>query len=115
MADAVSFRRAERSDLSDIVRLLADDPLGSKRERFETPLPQAYLASAELLNLRPAQVMLVAAHNGDLAAAANAGLRTAFVVRPTEHGPRQDRDLEAERAWDVVADSFVGVAKAMGC
>ena len=89
--------------------------LGAETALAYKPLPQAYLASAELLNLRPAQVMLVAAHNGDLAAAANAGLRTAFVVRPTEHGPRQDRDLEAERAWDVVADSFVGVAKAMGC
>ncbi len=41
----VSFRRAERSDLPRIVRLLADDPLGARRERYETPLPGSYLAA----------------------------------------------------------------------
>src|SRR6185503_8938485 len=89
--------------------------LGSETARAYKPLPQAYLASAELLNLKPAQVMLVAAHNGDLAAAAAAGLATGFVARPTEHGPHQKVDFKADREWDVVADSFVGLAKAMGC
>ncbi|HZT47249.1 MAG TPA: haloacid dehalogenase type II [Hyphomicrobiaceae bacterium] len=89
--------------------------LGAETARAYKPLPQAYLASAELLNLEPGQVMLVAAHNGDLAAAANAGLRTGFVARPTEYGPHQRRDFKAEREWDVVADSFVTLAKAMGC
>jgi 2-haloacid dehalogenase len=78
-------------------------------------LPQAYLANAELINLRPDQVMLVAAHNGDLAAAAKAGLRTAFVARPSEHGPKQTRDLKADRDWDVITDSFIGLATAMRC
>ena len=36
------FRRAAEGDLPDIVRLLADDPLGAKRERYESPLPQSY-------------------------------------------------------------------------
>ena len=89
--------------------------LGAETARAYKPLPQAYLASAALLNLEPAQVMLVAAHNGDLAAAAAAGLRTAFVARPTEHGPHQKMDVRAEREWDVVSDSFPGVAEAMGC
>jgi 2-haloacid dehalogenase len=89
--------------------------LGAETARAYKPLPQAYLASAELLNLPPAQLMLVAAHNGDLAAAAACGLRTAFVVRPTEYGPHQKRDFKADREWDVVADSFVNLAKAMGC
>jgi 2-haloacid dehalogenase len=92
-----------------------DVVLGAETARAYKPLPQAYLASAALLNLAPGQVMLVAAHNGDLAAAAAAGLRTAFVVRPTEYGPHQKIDFKAERAWDVVADSFIGVAEAMGC
>ena len=89
--------------------------LGAETARAYKPLPQAYLASAELLNLKPAQVMLVAAHNGDLAAAANVGLRTGFVARPTEYGPHQKRDFKAERDWDVVTDSFTALAKAMGC
>jgi 2-haloacid dehalogenase len=92
-----------------------DVVLGAETARAYKPMPQAYLASAELLNLKPAQVMLVAAHNGDLAAAAKVGLATGFVARPTEHGPRQSRDFKADRDWDVVADSFVSLAKAMGC
>jgi 2-haloacid dehalogenase len=92
-----------------------DVVLGAETAQAYKPQPRAYLASAELLNLEPAQVMLVAAHNGDLAAAANCGLRTAFVARPTEYGPHQSRDVKAERDWDVVADSFVALARAMGC
>jgi 2-haloacid dehalogenase len=92
-----------------------DVMLGAETARAYKPLPQAYLASAALLNLEPAQVMLVAAHNGDLTAAAAAGLRTAFVARPTEHGPHQKMDIRPEREWDVVSDSFPGVAEAMGC
>jgi len=92
-----------------------DVVLGAETARAYKPLPQAYLASAELLNLAPSQVMLVAAHNGDLAAAAECGLRTAFVARPAEYGPHQKRDFKADRDWDVVTDSFTGLAKAMGC
>ena len=89
--------------------------LGAEPARAYKPLAQAYIGSAELLNLAPSQVMLVAAHNGDLAAAASAGLRTAFVARPKEYGAKQDRDFKAERDWDIVTDSFRGVATAMGC
>jgi 2-haloacid dehalogenase len=92
-----------------------DVVLGAETARAYKPLPQAYLASAELLNLAPGQVMLVAAHNGDLAAAAKVGLATAFVARPSEYGPHQSRDSKADRAWDVVTDSFTSLAKAMGC
>jgi 2-haloacid dehalogenase len=89
--------------------------LGAEPARAYKPQRQAYTETARLLNLAPHEVMLVAAHNGDLAAAAEAGLRTAFVLRPTEYGPNQKRDNRAERAWDVIADSFLGVADQMGC
>ena len=89
--------------------------LGAETARAYKPLPQAYLASAALLNLEPAQVMLVAAHNGDLAAASAVGLRTAFVARPQEYGPHQSRDFKAERDWDVACASFAELADAMGC
>ena len=92
-----------------------DVVLGAETARAYKPVPEAYLASARLLNVEPSQVMLVAAHNGDLAAAASTGLRTAFVARPTEYGPHQKHDFKADRDWDVVADSFTRVADAMGC
>jgi 2-haloacid dehalogenase len=89
--------------------------LGAEAARAYKPQPQAYLGSAQLINLKPEQVMLVAAHNSDLAAAAETGLRTAFVARPSEYGPHQKRDFKADRDWDVVTDSFTNLAKAMGC
>lgn len=92
-----------------------DVVLGAETARAYKPLAAAYLASAALLNLAPGQVMLVAAHNGDLAAAAASGLRTAFVARPAEYGPHQAHDFKAEREWDVVSDSFTGIAEKLGC
>ena len=39
---SLQFRKATRDDLPALVRLLADDVLGAKRERYETPLPETY-------------------------------------------------------------------------
>ena len=89
--------------------------LGAETARAYKPMPECYLRNAGLLNLEPHEMMLVAAHNNDLAAAASVGYRTAFVLRPLEHGPGQSRDTSAERDWDVITDSFSGVADAMGC
>ena len=51
------------------------------------PDPAVYLMAAGYLGFTPAQVMMVAAHPADLRTAAAAGLATAFVGRPEEHGP----------------------------
>src|SRR5262249_23729046 len=74
------------------------------------PDPATYRMAAELLGLAPAEVMLVAAHNSDLLAARREGLRTAFVARPTEYGPRQTKDFKAEHDFDIVAADFGEVA-----
>jgi 2-haloacid dehalogenase len=89
--------------------------LGAETAQAYKPQPAAYLRSAALLNLQPHEMMLAAAHNDDLAAAAKAGYRTAFIVRPGEHGPGIVKDLKAEHAWDVITDSCHGLADAMGC
>jgi len=89
--------------------------LGAESAQAYKPLPECYLRNAALLNLDPSEVMLVAAHNDDLAAAAATGYRTAFVVRRSEYGPEQKKDLAANQAWDIVTDSFIGVADAMRC
>lgn len=89
--------------------------LGAEPARAYKPMPQAYASNAEMLNLTPGEVMLVAAHNNDLAAAAKVGLRTAFVLRPNEHGPGKTKDPAAIQAWDVVTDGVTGLADAMGC
>jgi 2-haloacid dehalogenase len=89
--------------------------LGAEVVRTYKPQPAAYLGTADVLGLRPEECMMVAAHNDDLAAAQAAGMRTAFVLRPTEHGPSQTADLTAEGPWDVVVGDFVSLADALGC
>jgi 2-haloacid dehalogenase len=91
--------------------------LVTSAELFEHYKPDAetYLGAARLLGLKPAEVMMVAAHNGDLLAAQNNGLKTAFVARPTEYGPLQKVDFEATGNWDVVAKDFGGIADRLGC
>ncbi len=79
------------------------------------PDRETYLSAARLLGLPAEQVMMVAAHNNDLAAAQSFGLKTAFVPRPTEYGPLQQRDVTAEGDWDIVARDFNEIADRMGC
>jgi len=78
------------------------------------PAPETYRSVPDLLRVEPGQVMLVAAHNNDLVAARRESLRTGFVARPTEYGPRQTRDLKAEHEFDVVARDFIELAELMG-
>jgi 2-haloacid dehalogenase len=92
-----------------------DAILGAEVARHYKPQPEAYLITVDLLGLRAAECMMVAAHNGDLAAAAGCGLRTAFVPRPLEHGPGQRTDLAPTGTWDVVARDFEDLAAKLGC
>jgi 2-haloacid dehalogenase len=91
-----------------------DAILGAEVAQAYKPSPAAYLNTAEILGLKPEAVMLCAAHNGDLAAARACGLRTAFIPRPTEHGPGQAKDLAPTQDWDAVAQDFGVLADAMG-
>ena len=68
-------------------RLLWDAVLGADVARDFKPKRDVYLAACDAFNLEPAQCMMVAAHSRDLAAAAEAGLRTAHIARPDEAGP----------------------------
>jgi 2-haloacid dehalogenase len=77
------------------------------------PDPETYLGAARLLGLEPGQVMMVAAHEEDLDAAARTGLRTALVARPMEFGTRQD--AASEPRFDFNARDFVDLARQLGC
>src|SRR5438552_5542870 len=92
-----------------------DAVLGAEVARHYKPQPPAYLTTAALLGLEPGECLMVAAHNGDLAAAGKLGFHTAFVTRPTEYGPGQTTDLAPSQSWDVVTDSFLDLATRLGC
>ena len=56
----LSFRPATRDDVNDIVRMLADDPLGAKREAYGSPLPGRYFAAFEAIERDPNNELVVA-------------------------------------------------------
>ncbi|GHU26356.1 dehalogenase [Betaproteobacteria bacterium] len=87
--------------------------LGSEIAQDYKPKPRVYLASAEALNLKPSQYMMVAAHSLDLIAAAAQGLRTGHVGRPGEAGPGTG-ETEPMGRFDVVAKDFLDFAAKMG-
>ena len=88
--------------------------LGAEVVRNYKPVPASYQDAVRTLGLEPANVMMVAAHNGDLRAAQQQGLRTGFVPRPTEHGAGQKTDLAPDGMWDVVARDFNDLAAQLG-
>ncbi|MEI7845691.1 MAG: GNAT family N-acetyltransferase [Chloroflexota bacterium] len=63
MSDLPTFRLATRSDLPEIVRMLADDELGGQRERYELPLPGCYGAAFDLMDGSPNFELIVAELN----------------------------------------------------
>ena len=88
--------------------------LSAELARHYKPDPESYETAAALLGLPVDQVMMVAAHKGDLHAARAVGLRTAFVPRPDEFGPNREVDTEPDPAFDVVASDFLELAEKLG-
>src|SRR4249920_3161609 len=76
-----------------------DAILGAEFARDYKPKAVVYTSAATAFDCEPAQVLMVAAHSNDLAAAAAAGLRTAHIARPDEKGPGR-----GERAPSVPVD-----------
>jgi 2-haloacid dehalogenase len=89
--------------------------LGAELVRHYKPDREVYLSAAEFLDLEPGDVMMVAAHLGDLRAAKALGLKTAFVARPLEYGPNGKPDLTADPSIaDLSAKDFNDLAARMG-
>jgi 2-haloacid dehalogenase len=89
--------------------------IGSEVVRNYKPVPASYLEAVRILGLKPQNVMMCAAHNRDLRSAQALGLRTGFILRPTEHGPNQKTDLAPDGDWDVVARDMNHLAEQLGC
>ena len=90
-----------------------DAILGAEMAGDYKPKPRVYLASAAALDLPPGECMMVAAHSSDLAAAGAAGLRTAHVARPNEHGPGTG-EAKPTVPVDVAVASFEELAEKLG-
>jgi 2-haloacid dehalogenase len=102
------------TDLAKHSGLPWDCILGAELVRHYKPDREVYQSAADFLDLAPAQVMMVAAHLGDLRAAKGVGLRTAFVVRPLEYGPNGKPDLMPDASVDLAAKDFNDLAGRLG-
>jgi 2-haloacid dehalogenase len=101
-------------NLAKFAELPWDVIFGADLFRHYKPDPETYLGVCAFLGLRPEQVMLGAAHNYDLKAARELGLRTVFIPRPLEHGEGQTTDLTADQPWDIIAADLIDLADRLG-
>ena len=86
-------------------------------EVFRTykPDPATYRGVARVFGVAPDEVMLVAAHHDDLAAARACGLRSAYIERPLEFGAARPKDVSADAANSLHARDFLHLADQLGC
>lgn len=83
--------------------------------RAYKPDPATYLGVARVFDVAPANVMLVAAHQDDLAAARACGLQTAYIERPAEFGTAHPKDVSPDPANTWHARDFLALADQLGC
>jgi GNAT superfamily N-acetyltransferase len=62
----IEFRRAQASDLPDIVAMLADDPLGAGREDVSLPLARGYVDAFNAIDADPNQLLAVAVDGAEV-------------------------------------------------
>jgi 2-haloacid dehalogenase len=88
--------------------------LSAENVQHYKPDPEIYNLVPDLFDLKPEQVMLVAAHEHDLQAAQKHGLRTAFVHRPLEHAPGKAAAIPPAGKYDFLATDFLDLAEQIG-
>ncbi len=88
--------------------------LSAELARHYKPDREAYLIAPSLLELRPEEVMMCAAHTGDLTSARSFGLRTGFIYRPDEYGGTRQADKAKPGDFDVVSTDIVDLASKLG-
>jgi len=107
--------RAQQTALIQFAKLPFQRILSAEDFQHYKPDSEIYLGAASALGLEPSQVMMVAAHKGDLRAAQSFGLRAAFVERPLEKGHNGGADVLPDPDADVQATSFMDLADKLGC
>jgi 2-haloacid dehalogenase len=88
--------------------------LSAELAQHYKPDREAYLTAVSLLELKPEEVMMCAAHTADLIAARDCGLRTAFIHRPREFGPTPIADKARPGDFDIVSADILDLASQLG-
>jgi len=103
------------ADMAKRAGLPWDCILSAEVFRAYKPDPAAYLGLARVFDVRPDQAMLVAAHHDDLEGGRACGLRTAYIERPLEFGPRVEKDVSPKPLNTVHARDIGDLADLLGC
>lgn len=105
MERALTYRLATENDLIDIINLLADDTLGSQREKLELPLPESYHKAFAAIANDPNQELTVAELNGELVGT----FQLSFIQYLTHQGSRRAQ-IEAVRVGSSYRGQGIGTS-----
>ncbi|HJV73045.1 MAG TPA: haloacid dehalogenase type II [Noviherbaspirillum sp.] len=103
------------ADMAKHAALPWDCILSAEVFRKYKPDPAAYLGVAKTFDVAPHEVLMVAAHQDDLAGARACGLKTAYIERPEEFGPDQPKDVSPNPQNTMHAKSISDLARQLGC
>ncbi len=79
------------------------------------PHPDTYLGVCRVFDVSPEQTLLVAAHQSDLVAARQCGLKTAYIERPDEFGPSHRKAVDPNPDNTLHARDLIHLASQLGC
>ena len=115
----MNFRKANEEDLPAIIRLLADDKLGSQRERYEEPLPDDYYKAFAAIQAQDGNEILLAIEDqklvGCLQLTIIPGLARLGMKRAQIEGVRVDRGYRGEGVGEALLKEAIAIAKTEGC
>ncbi|WP_425450292.1 N-acetyltransferase family protein [Virgifigura deserti] len=116
---SLRFRQARREEVPAIVRLLADDALGSSREHYAEPLPQAYWDAFDAIAARPDNLLIVAEMDGAVVGCLQLtlipGLTRLGAWRALIEGVRVDSRCRGQRVGERLLRYAIDQARAQGC
>ena len=115
----MNFRKANKEDLPAIIRLLADDKLGSQRERYEEPLPDDYYKAFAAIQAQDGNEILLAIDDqklvGCLQLTTIPGLARLGMKRAQIEGVRVDKCYRGEGVGEALFKEAIAIAKTEGC
>lgn len=103
------------TDMAKAAGLPWDCVLSAEVFRAYKPDPRVYLGAAEVFEAEPGEVLMVAAHHDDLAAARACGLQTAYIERPLEFGAAHVKDVSPQPGNTWHARDLRHLAEQLGC
>jgi ribosomal protein S18 acetylase RimI-like enzyme len=116
---SITIRRAVREDVSFIVAMLADDKLGSARERLEDPPPPSYFNAFEALDRDPNIQLVVAEEGGRVVGCLQLCVLPGLSSQGASRGLIEDVRVASDRRSRGIGEQLVGWAveqsRAKGC